>query len=259
MPSEMHPPVRRGRGRPRKDDPIAAPAEGAGVEAVDRALSIVSCFGDGDRHLDLAEIARRTGLYKSTILRLAVSIERAGYIVRHADRSFTLGPEVMRLGALYQGGFRLEPLVRPVLAALAAKTFESVSFYRREGDQRVCLFRQDSEHPIRDHIREGDILPLRIGAGGHVLTQFGAPGLADAERRLLLSRLPFVSRGERDAETAAMAVPVFGAHGTLAGALSLSGTVTRFSDTYVANMAPVLIEAGKDLSRVLGGMAAWEK
>ena len=55
------------------------------VEAVERALSIVSAFSDGDQALSLAEIARRTGLYKSTILRLAGSLKCFGYLSQQAD------------------------------------------------------------------------------------------------------------------------------------------------------------------------------
>ena len=41
-----------------------------GVAALERALSILGCFTAEDKGLTLTEIADRTGLYKSTILRL---------------------------------------------------------------------------------------------------------------------------------------------------------------------------------------------
>ena len=47
-------------------------AEG-GLAAVERALSILEAFGEADDELTLAELAKRTGLYKSTILRLSKS------------------------------------------------------------------------------------------------------------------------------------------------------------------------------------------
>ena len=62
-----------------------------GVAAVDRALSILAAFEDGNRQLELAELARRTGLYKSTLLRLAVSLERGGMLRRGADGAFQIG------------------------------------------------------------------------------------------------------------------------------------------------------------------------
>ena len=45
----------------------------SGVAAVDRALSIVDALTEDK--VTLAEIAKRTGLYKSTVLRLLKSLE----------------------------------------------------------------------------------------------------------------------------------------------------------------------------------------
>ncbi|MEM8850443.1 MAG: helix-turn-helix domain-containing protein, partial [Pseudomonadota bacterium] len=49
-----------------------------GVEAVDRALVLLTCFQDGPASLGLAELAHRSGLNKSTILRICVSLLRRG-------------------------------------------------------------------------------------------------------------------------------------------------------------------------------------
>ena len=227
-----------------------------GVEAVDRALGLVGCFTDGDATLSLHELSARTGFYKSTILRLTISLERAGYLLRMPDKSFALGPQLMRLGALYQRSFRLDRHVRPTLSDLTRETNESASFYRREGSKRICLFREDSQQQIRDHIREGDMLALDKGAAGHVLMAFSSPKLDATARAHLMHRLPMVSYGERDTETAAMAVPVFAGHHELTGALALSGPLTRFTPDRIAAMTPALIAAGRNLSTALGGR--WE-
>jgi DNA-binding IclR family transcriptional regulator len=45
------------------------------------AFAILNAFKSDDPHmLSLAELARRTGLYKSTILRLLASLEHAWFI-----------------------------------------------------------------------------------------------------------------------------------------------------------------------------------
>jgi hypothetical protein len=58
-------------------DENAAPG---GVAAVDRALSVLGAFQDGDAALSLAELAERTRLYKSTVLRLLASLEHGGWV-----------------------------------------------------------------------------------------------------------------------------------------------------------------------------------
>lgn len=227
---------------------------------MDRALSILHCFTDQDPALSLAEIAQRTGLYKSTILRLAASLEDAGFLLRRPDKAYTLGHELLRLGAVYQKSFRLEDSVRPALRRLLAASGESASFFRHSGNMRICLFREDSNHTIRDHVREGALLPLDRGAAGHVLTDYD-PAHADvATLRQRAAALPLFSFGERDGDTAAVAVPVYSAPegaAVLAGALTVSGPRVRFTDTAIERMRPLMLATGRELSEVLGGGTFW--
>lgn len=221
-----------------------------GVDAVDRALSILSCFHAKDGKLTLTEIASRTGLYKSTALRLIESLEKAGFLIRYDSRGYTLGAELMRLGSLYSGQFRLDDRIRPILLRLVEETGESASFFRQEGKHRVCLYREDSLQPIRDHIREGDLLALDKGAAGHVLTDCSRKPIE--EIATLLEGMPYASFGERDADTAAIAAPVFGMNDELVGAISISGPLSRFSPERVEMHKRALRQRAHDLSSLLG-------
>ena len=49
-----------------------------GVSAVDRALSVLTAFQRGDGELSLADLTKRTGLVKTTIMRMALSLESFG-------------------------------------------------------------------------------------------------------------------------------------------------------------------------------------
>jgi len=232
------------------------PSEGAaaagGVEAVDRALAILRTFDVGHERQTLTELATRTGFYKSTILRLARSLETAGYITREeGGGAFTLGAEPMRLAAVYRRGAALEASVRPVLRLLRDETGESASFFRRQGDWRQCLYREETRRAIRDHLMEGDVLPLNIGAGGRVLREFGDAAGPEAWAQRY-AELPYVSFGERDPETAAVSAPVFG-HGALLGAISISGPRTRITPERAPEIGQRLMQRAEGLSRLLGG------
>ncbi|MDR7420550.1 MAG: IclR family transcriptional regulator [Armatimonadota bacterium] len=227
------------------------PARAAGVAAVDRALKVLAAFREGDTVLTLAEIAERTGMYKSTILRLCGSLESHGYLHRFAGGGYRLGPTPMRLASLYQRSFGLGDLVLPVLRELVARSGESASFYVREGTVRVCLHRVDSPRSVREHVREGDHLPLDRGAAGRVLLAFsGEEGEVYARVR---RRYVTATFGERDRETAAVAAPVFRSGQELAGALSVSGPVYRFSPKVAARLETVVLSAAAELTAALGG------
>ena len=202
----------------------AKPAEG-GVEAVDRALSLLGCFGQAAETLPLAELARRSGYHKSTILRLSVSLIRHGFLVRQTDGRFRLGPELWHLGALYRAGVQPAFIIRPELQRLTSETGETASFYVRDADRRVCLYREEPERSVRHSLSEGAALPMSGGASALVLHAWGDrrdPSL-DETRRIGHA----VSRGARDPDVAAIAVPVLHT-GRLLGALTLSGPIDRF-------------------------------
>ena len=212
-----------------------------GVDAVERALSVLDAFGPDDKTLTLAELARRTGLYKSTILRLGVSLERYGYVVRGADSTWRLGPAAWRLGAIYRGAFSLSQVLRPELKQLSDATGETASFYVREGDRRVCLYRHEPDRPIRHTLIEGALMELGVGASGKVLSAYSGEGPDDGRR---IRKAGFaVSHGERDPDVAAVAVPVLRPDGKLAGALALSGLITRFDTARLEAMRTALAEA----------------
>ncbi|WP_414833777.1 IclR family transcriptional regulator [Afifella sp. YEN Y35] len=217
-----------------------------GVEAVERAFRILACFDEGELTLTLAELARRTGLYKSTILRLCVSLERYGYIARQPDGRYRLGATVWRLGARYRQNFTAADLIRPELRRLAETIGETASFYVRDGDSRVCLYRHEPDRAIRHHIVEGARMPLTAGAASHLLLAWTEE---DSRYREIRRAGHAVSLGERDSDIAAIAVPVFSPDGNLRGALAISGLITRFDDARRETVLLALKESAERIGR----------
>lgn len=218
------------------------------VESVERALSILECFREGAAELTLAALARETGLYKSTILRLLSSLERFGYVSRTPAGSYRLGASVWRLGAVYRSGYDLGEHIRPELRRLVDATGESASFYVREGSSRVCLYRLNSPKPVRHHIEEGTRLPLEGGASALVILAWSGEGHEDVRDRGYARSL-----GVRDRDAAAIAVPVFDLSGLFHGALSVSGLITRLDDGAVERALAALQEGADRLRQVLPG------
>jgi DNA-binding IclR family transcriptional regulator len=228
------------------------------VEAIDRAIVVLKCFTKEEMTLSLAELSRRSGYYKSTLTRMLNSLEDGGLVVRHEDKSYSLGAVLMRLGSTYQSSLRLESLVRPALRKLVQAADESASLFRREGESRLCLFREESGHNVRDQVREGDFLPLGKGAAGQVLKDFDNITIHDSRLNELLSAMPRISYGERDPAAAGMAMPVFSEIEGLTGALTLSGPVTRFTEARLKMMEESLRESAMHLTLLLGGTKYWK-
>jgi len=222
-----------------------------GVAAVERALAILDAFTEDDRTLTLAELARRTGYYKSTLLRLAASLEKRGYLARLEDRSWRLGPAASRLGGIYQVAYDLGDVVEPVLQQLAAQTGETTSFNVRDGDVRVCLYRVESAQRLRDHVRQGEVLPLDRGAGGKVLLAFSGGQGADFDA--IRERGVYTAFGERDPHLGGISAPVFGVRGRLVGALTISFPLSRLDREAATRLEPVVVAHAAQITARLGG------
>lgn len=223
------------------------------VTAVDRALAILECFSHDASALSLTDIARKTGLYKSTALRLLGTLKRHAFVRRAPDGTYQPGPAVLSLAAVYQNRALAREVIEPVLQQLTADTGESSSFNVREDDVRVCAYRVDSRRNIRDHLRVGDVRPLLRGAAGKVLCTFqGIPFDAAQEARIRDSYY-CVAHREIEEDGAGIAVPVFGEGQRCEGALSLSGPASRFDAPRVLFMAYQLLVSASALSEATGG------
>jgi DNA-binding IclR family transcriptional regulator len=226
------------------------PAKEQRVESVERALILLEAFADGAESLSLKDLAKATGFYRSTILRLGASLQRTGYLNRDAEGQYRLGPTLWRLGSLYQRSFHLADYVRPILSDISAATGETTAFYIREGDHRVCLYRAHGSHLVQHHLEEGASLPLDSGAGGHVLRAY-TDGTGEHAHRVREDGYHF-SDGERDPEAAAVAVPVFGMSDRFIGALAAIGTRTRMAGGHHVQIRDILDGYAAKLGRKLG-------
>lgn len=219
----------------------------SGVSSAERALAVLTAFRRGDGALSLAELAERTGLIKSTIMRLAVSLQKYRLIARLPDGSYRLDAETLRLGTAYQQAFSLADHVVPALEQLAAKTGETASFYVRHGSERLCLFRVESANRIRMHVQPGDTRPMDKSGIAQVLRRYESapPGPEDD--------LPVFTSGVTDPHAAALAMPVFGINDALVGALTISGPVSRLTAARAEQVKTVIVEAAHKLTLACGG------
>ena len=137
------------------------------------------------------------------------------------------------------------PIVRPVLANLVNTTGESASFYVQRGNSGVCLYRVNSHRLARDHVEEGEIIPLSIGlVGPGTGCLFFRQGKQAANIR---KAGYYLSLGERDPDVAGLSVPVLGLEGELLGAVSLSGLRVRFSETAVEGYRTAVLDAARQI------------
>lgn len=217
-------------------------------ETVAKALRIIDTFLENSAGHTLAALSARTGINKSTILRLCATLEEAGLLQRDRSMAYVLGHKVWQLALIYQRQFRLEELIRPFLCRLRDETKESASFYVRNGGVRVCLFRENSRHRICHHVEEGTQFPLRQGVVGRVLLAYC--GESGREHEAIRREGYFMAQG-REPLTSSVAVPVHTRDKKLVGAVVVSGPSSRFTEQAQRDALKKLIACAAAISERL--------
>src|SRR5690606_412003 len=223
------------------------------VAAVERALVVLEAFKSHPTALTFTEVVAATGLLKTTVFRILHTLQEAEYIVRLPDGSFQLGAVFMQFSMVYQRSLRLQDHIPPVLKRLVELTEESASFYVREGEQRVCLYRVESQQMVRDVVPAGTVLPIDDTAASIVLRSYDK-----------LSDIPTLLANDYDSmihttvgkgttpQVASISAPVLNYEGLL-GAISLTGPKERFTPDELLRMRQILCAEAWQLSKRLCG------
>ena len=145
-------------------DPAAPGAGPAGP--LERGLAVLRAMAraPGGR-LRASELTRATGLARSTVDRVASTLERVGYL-RADDRDLTLAPRLMELGDAYLRGSGLPGALAPLAERLADGLDESVSIAVPDRDAVRFVAQVKRRRALSVAFRVGDALPAERCAPG---------------------------------------------------------------------------------------------
>ncbi|MFT0544974.1 IclR family transcriptional regulator [Allopusillimonas ginsengisoli] len=197
------------------------PASPAGVTALERGLKLLRVLADHE-NVSLTELAKKSDLSKATALRLLRTLEQQGFVWRDGRQSYWLGYSLLVITRNLSLKGWLANSIQPELEMLAEKTGETASFFSMSENQRLCVAAANGWRDVGHRLNVGDTLPM-TGASGEVFMSYSEGRPAQYEPLVSLSL------GVRVAELASIAAPIFSSDGKLIGAVSLSGTRTRFA------------------------------
>ncbi|WP_017236550.1 IclR family transcriptional regulator domain-containing protein [Streptomyces sp. SS] len=149
--------------------PQPAEAEGVPDELVgplERGLSVLRAMASGPevRHRP-GDLARTTGLARSTVDRIATTLVRLG-VLRAEGRDLLLAPRAAELGNAYLASCGLPGLLGPHAAALADALDESVSLAVPDRDGVRFLTQSTRHRAMAISFRPGGLLPAERCAPG---------------------------------------------------------------------------------------------
>jgi DNA-binding IclR family transcriptional regulator len=247
----------------------------AGTQAVRRAVALLKAFDDEHPSWGLSELARETGLNKTTAFRLLSALESEGLVGRAADgESYVLGTEIVVMGGRALRGNTLRAVARPVLEALAAETRETASLEILAGDQVLVVDEIIGGYLMSGVPSLGSRWPVHAVSTGQALLAFMPREQAAAllrvplrpvtaftitDRAALLVELDAVrARGYSVADESlevglvAIAAPVFNHDGQVVAAVSIAGPKVRITPECLPQVAARVRVAAERVSAQIG-------
>jgi DNA-binding IclR family transcriptional regulator len=103
------------RGKPVDD------SDRLGSPPTDRVVSIIELLAQQSEPNAVASIASRLELNRATVTSILVALERAGWVVRHADRRYTLGPGMLGVAEAVRNALPLPAHFQAALGELARR------------------------------------------------------------------------------------------------------------------------------------------
>ena len=120
------------------------------VQSLDRALDIIECFDFKNAKLSLAELAKKTGLNKTTVLRLASNLVNRRYLKFDLETgSYSLGMKLFELGSIVFSSFSLRKASSRHMTELQRKTSATVLLGIIMDDQLVYIDKREGQGAIR--------------------------------------------------------------------------------------------------------------
>jgi len=227
---------------------------------------ILHAFSTDDDSLTVSELARRSGVPKASVHRLAQELLELGFLERDGA-SYQLGMRLFEIGARVPQTRALRESLLPFMHALHAATRQTIHLTVLRGTEIVFVERVNAVGQAPARSKLGGHLPLHCSATGKVFLAFGPEGLLDAAIEGGLPRLtpntaatPARLRAQIDRVRvdgfaieceevmegfSSIAVPLYGPGRTLQAGLSVTGTfpqtdISQF--TRMLNMSKDMIE-----------------
>lgn len=234
------------------------------IQTVQRAAVILDSFTPAKPFLSLNEITERLGTSKATAHRYTKAL-RAAKLLRYDERTalFSLGPQVLTLGAAARAGLPIISAAEPFMERLVHDVNETVVLSVWDGESPIIVRSVDNtDRVIRISVRIGSRLDPVQSAQGRVFCTFApdeVPGLPrllkrDAE---LAAELQTIRREGVSVNVPAVngvrtiAAPVFRGP-ALVGAMAIVGTTASVEPAGDGPLAGALLKTSNELSSYLG-------
>jgi DNA-binding IclR family transcriptional regulator len=260
------------RGAVKPKVPVATQS----VPSLEKALSILEMLASSNNGLSLPEIVKKSGLPKSSIHCILVTLQRHEYLHRNERTGrYMFGPKLFSLANMALNDLQLREQAAPYLYALMQETKLTAHMAILEQDEAVLIAKVAGPSVFRLATWLGKRMDVHCTALGKALIAHLPESQLDAllqqrslprhnentiasPRRLKEDLVNTFRRGyaiddeEDEIGLRCIGAPVFDHTGTVIAAISVSGTTVQITLENLRHLAHRVKDTASVISRVLG-------
>ena len=245
------------------------------LSSVANSLRLIRAFSEDHYEIGISDLAKRLGLAKSTVHRLASTLLEQGMLEQNAgDGKYHLGLALFELGTLVRRKMDFTMEARPFLRTLMEKTGETVHLAILDHDSVLYVISLESKQALRMGSKVGTRVPVHATAVGKALLAFqpeeeiarivarGLPASAPntivdgkaLQRELALVRARSYAEDDEESEVGlrSVAAPIRNDSGAVIAAISIAGPAHRMTRKTLLGWVRELVEAADAVSLRLG-------
>lgn len=242
------------------------------VPAVDKILRVLSLLRKEGREMSTFEIAKATGLNRSTVHKLAVSLNYHGMLDRNeTNKRYSLGIALVEYGQAVLSNLGTRQTAKGVLRDLVEYSGETAALSILYGTKTVIVDVVDAKAALRVSPTMGMVSPATTTSNGKavlawlaesqvakIIQKEGLPALTrksittpevfQAELAAIRKRGYALDCEEYTERLHAVSAPVFNSEGEVIGALSIIGPSFRMTQQHMRRFGKRCVETARRLS-----------
>jgi DNA-binding IclR family transcriptional regulator len=247
----------------------------ARLSSVATAFRLLNAFSEEEVEIGVSTLAKRLGIAKSTVHRLAVTLVGEGVLEQNPENEkYRLGINLFRFGSLVRQRMNVSTEAKPHLVQLREITNETVHLAILNQNQIMYVYNLESRQAIRARSDVGVRKPAYCTAEGLVLLAYQPDEIVDeviasglvartanttTDPARLRARLAAIRQSgfavedeESELGMRCIAAPVHDSTGAVIAAAAVAGPVQRLSKKVANSLVPTVTRTAAAISASLG-------
>lgn len=245
------------------------------LSSVATAVALLKAFSEDEVEIGVSNLAKRLGVAKSTVHRLAMTLVSEGMLEQNPENErYRLGIALFRLGALVRRRMDVSAEARPHLFQLRENTGETVHLALLDGTEIMYIYNLESHHAIRMRSDIGVRKPAYCTAEGLAMLAFQPDAFVESIiSRGLKERTPKTNTNPKklwkmleqvhkngyaiedeqsEVGMRSIAAPIRNSTGQVVAAVGVAGPIQRMSEQTLADFAPKVLQTADTISVRIG-------